>query len=550
MAEDSFGAAFGRLVKRKRAELRLTQGQLAESVWPNDENAAEKRKPDISKLETGKIANPHTTTVQRIADVLDVSPQEIDALHRQAQMTPAEQLDAVPTLSRNQLELLATRFEIERAFEMSDPKLRQLLKGKAEEYRTYRAQFDNIENYRAKMESLDDRLPAIHNLKGAAQEAAGRLDFEEVETLLSRVDEVETEIAAETKETRARNALLRGRVEQAYTLLTAAADSFASVDPLEVARRKGRYAEQLYHHGLRYGGTGLGRAADMCRAASGIFTEADHPVQWATAMQNLALALREQGTRTGGAEGAALLAEAVESYRAALRVFTEADHPVQRAMTMQNLAVALQEQGTRTGGTEGAALLGEAVESYRAALRVLTEADHPVDWAMTMQNLAIALEMQGTRTGGAEGAALLAEAVESYRAALRVRTEADHPVQWGMTMQNLAGALHTQGTRTGGAAGAALLGEAVESYRAALRVSTEADHPVDWATTRYNMALLEESRADHDTRTDPRPHLEAGLAHVMAALTVYDPEHMPYDHGTATTSRAHLAARLAALPPA
>jgi len=110
LVNDSFGAAFGRLVKRKRAEMRLTQGQLAESVWPNDANAAQTRKPDMSKLENGKIANPQTTTVERIAKALEIPPAEIDELRRQAQMSPQEQLDAVPTLSRNQLELLASRF--------------------------------------------------------------------------------------------------------------------------------------------------------------------------------------------------------------------------------------------------------------------------------------------------------------------------------------------------------------------------------------------------------------------------------------------------------
>jgi len=128
----------------------------------------------------------------------------------------------------------------------------------------------------------------------------------------------------------------------------------------------------------------------------------------------------------------------VESYRAALRVYTEADHPVDWAMTMQNLGNSLQWQGTRTAGPDGAALLAEAVESYRAALRVCTKADHPVQWAMSMQNLAVALKQQGTRTAGPEGATLLGEAVDSYRAALRVRTEADHPVDWAMTQENMA----------------------------------------------------------------------------------------------------------------
>lgn len=74
------------------------------------------------------------------------------------------------------------------------------LTSKAKEYRAYRTQID----------ALDDRIAGLGNLKAAAQDAAERLDFDEVEALLSRVHEVETDIAAKTAEARAANALLRG----------------------------------------------------------------------------------------------------------------------------------------------------------------------------------------------------------------------------------------------------------------------------------------------------------------------------------------------------
>ena len=71
----------------------------------------------------------------------------------------------------------------------------------------------------------------LGNLKAAAKDAAERLDFAEVEALLARVDEVETEIAAQTKELRADNALLQGKIDAAYAHLSAAADSFQGLDP-------------------------------------------------------------------------------------------------------------------------------------------------------------------------------------------------------------------------------------------------------------------------------------------------------------------------------
>ncbi len=225
--------AFAALIKAKRGAKRLSQETLAGDVFGDPA-----RKGDISRLENAKTT-PQEGTIQKLCTALDISEAEMAPI-RLARPS-ATQLDQIPTLSRDELELLVNRFEVEKAHDLSDAGLRNFLTQKAEEYRSYRAQID----------ALDDRVAAIANLKGAAQDAAARLDFDEVESLLSRVDEVETEIAAETKETRAANALLRNRPHDAYTILTAAADSFASIHPFEPANRRHTYMQQLYYHGLR-----------------------------------------------------------------------------------------------------------------------------------------------------------------------------------------------------------------------------------------------------------------------------------------------------------
>ena len=81
-SDHAFPAAFGRLIKRRRGELGLTQQQLAEKVWTVSANG-ESRKGDISKLEGGK-SNPQADTIQRLADALDISPAELDALRLRA----------------------------------------------------------------------------------------------------------------------------------------------------------------------------------------------------------------------------------------------------------------------------------------------------------------------------------------------------------------------------------------------------------------------------------------------------------------------------------
>ncbi|MGC9420516.1 MAG: hypothetical protein ACP5EN_16255 [Rhodovulum sp.] len=390
--------------------------------------------------------------------------------------------------SREMLEAIALRFGESAPEDMALADLKAFLVEKAKDYRALKAE----------VEAIDDGLKRLSNLKAAAKGAIEAGDLDEVENLLSRVQEVELEEAAKTAELRAGNALLRGRLGQAFELLSAAADSFRAVDPLEPARRRiDRYARLLFDHALRFGGDGMVWSARMQGDARTEDLRNSDERLWALGHNNLALALQTQGSRTAGPEGAALLAEAVAAYRAALRVRTEADHTVAWAQTMQNLGAALEIQGNRTAGPEGAALLAEAVDAYCEALRVYTEEAHPLDWAMTMQNLALALQVQGSRAAGPEGAALLAEAVTAYREALRVRTE------------------DTQ--------------------------------PVDWAETKKNMALGEEAIAAHDATAEPRPHLEAALGHVTAALRVFDPEHTSHEHDQCTRLHDRIAAKLAAL---
>ncbi len=399
----------------------------------------------------------------------------------------AKSLDDLRDLTLSELRILGLRFGIPNALDLDKPALQASIKDKADEYHALKSD----------VALINDSMRGLANLKAAANDAIDRLDFAEVENLLKMVHTTELETAAKTAELRAGNALMRGRATEAFDILSATADSFAAIDPQPPLTLRNGFAKILYQHGVRYGGDGLPLAAKMWRAIIAKISASRQSDLWAGAQNNLASALAQQATRTGGAQGTDLLAKAVQAYREALTVRTKADHPVDWAMTQNNLANALRNQATRTGGTQGADLMAEAVQAYREALTVYTKADHPVHWAATQNNLAVALQEQATRTGGAEGAELLAEAVQAYRAALTVRTKADHPV--------------------------------------------------DWAGTQHNIAIVYLVRARHDGGDDPAGDLNRALAHVDAALSVYDPVHMPYDYEKATTLRDVILAAQAAL---
>jgi tetratricopeptide (TPR) repeat protein len=337
--------------------------------------------------------------IRRVEDKIDLLPGQF-----------ADLLQNLNRASRDQLEALAARFEIAGVHDLTDTALRSELDKRAEDWRAMRVQID----------AIPETLKQLSNLKGAAQAAFDAGRFDEVEDLLGRVHEVELDEAARTAELRAETALLRGRVDQAYTLLCTAADSFAATDPLEPARRRFKTFRVLYFHGLRYGGKGMALAARMLRPVVTRKVRGKDPVLWGYAQNGLAVALQAQGERTDGPQGAALLGQAVAAYAAALEVRTRKDHPVDWAMTQNNLGGVLGAQGSLSEGADGAALLVDSVSAYRAALEVYTLADHPVDWAMTQENLAIAHESLANHDTCTDPAPALRAALDHVTAALEV----------------------------------------------------------------------------------------------------------------------------------
>ena len=365
--------------------------------------------------------------------------------------------------------------------------LETFLKLKAQEYIALKTEVD----------AIDDGLIRLSNLKAAAQDAIARVNLDEVEDLLSRVQEVELEEAAKTAELRANNALLRGRVEQAYRILCAAADSFAAVDPLEPARKISKFQNVFWEYGKRYGGIAHSLMQSMVEVAL----------------------------------------EQVDPHENSLLY----------GYFQLNLANCIGSQASRLLGAESERLRDLQLKHLRAAATWFPRNKDPFNWAMTQNNLANALANQAIQTDGPEMATLLAEAVDAYRAALEVRTREDHPVQWAMTQNNLANSLRNQGIRIDGPKGAALLAEAVDAYREALEVHSRADHPVDWAITQENIAIALLERSERPETDAPREDLRAALEAVDGALEVFDPEHMSYNHKKATELRAEIQAALDAL---
>ncbi|MDA7428672.1 hypothetical protein PGB28_09390 [Primorskyibacter aestuariivivens] len=286
----------------------------------------------------------------------------------------SQALTQLSRLPRDQMETLALRFEIDGIYDLADDALRAELEEKAKDYRALKQQ----------IAALDENVAEIARIKAAAERAAADGAFEQVHELLSAADIAETAIAANTKITLANNALLIGRVEKAFHILSAVADSFRSVDVMAPAMLRGRLYEVLYDHGARYAGDGSVFAEQMLRDALAVLPDDVAAEQRIPLLGNLAKTLCQSGERQSSDAGASKLVEAVSRFRDILALTPRETDWETWATTQNNLGTALQTLGERETGTTR---LEEAVAAYRDALEERTRDRVPLQWAFTQGNL-------------------------------------------------------------------------------------------------------------------------------------------------------------------
>lgn len=65
--------------------------------------------------------------------------------------------------------------------------------------------------------------------------------------------------------------------------------------------------------------------------------------------------------------------------------------------------------------------------------------------------------------------------------------------------------------------------------------------------TQGNLAFALASIAKREDCPNPKAYLKTALAHITNALTVIDPDHMPYDHATAIRLKQDIESALARL---
>lgn len=376
---------------------------------------------------------------------------------------------------------------------------------------------DEYIRFKSLIEVIDERTRGLSELKVAAREAADQFDFDEVEVLLGRADSIETEIASQTKELRADNALLRGRVEEAYDLLSAAAASFESIDKLEPVWRKWRYGERFFRYGEKFGGTAFDAQRRLLTSALGSFDEAQNPILFAECNFALALSLKEEARRLGGKRSVEFIEQSISHCEVALRVFRSegSNSDLVRALDLLGSAKTIRASGLN--GPEREREFKEAINVYREALDGDTDRKSR---AQTQGNLGGALGEYGYPKSNPEAEHIFVEAVDFLEQASKVFSELGDLKARGKAQINLGRIHQSRSDRVTGAEALALLDRAERAYREALSSFSEDENPILWAAIQFNLGIVFHRKTEQMNNAEIADVFAQGEAAYRTALRI------------------------------
>ncbi len=410
----SFGIHFGELIARRRGEEGLRQRELAIRAFDD-----ESRKPRISEIERGKVANPAQEIVDALTVALNLSPEDVSACR-----TKGRQRTGVLTFEQHEENVSKRVAEAEEKLRAATEADRAVLEQQLVEAKKRASDLEvDFARKQAELDAAHDRLSRLHNdMEAEKVEAAKRaLDRGDMRLADALFGEAQEKLAAQADDIAAEAAKLayeRGRIAEDDIRWQDADKHYAEAARLfptyynlikagEFAYKCGDYRRQSRLQE---------RLVDVAEAEFGTWY-----AKTATALNNLASSYRAQSRYD----------EAEPLYRRALEIGEKtlgAEHP-DYATWLNNLAGLLRATGR----------YDEAEPLYRHVLEIdekVLGAEHP-DITIDYNNLAGLLRQTGRYD----------EAEPLYRRALEISEKtlgAEHPQTAG-SLNNLAGLLEATG---------------------------------------------------------------------------------------------------------
>lgn len=265
-------------------------------------------------------------------------------------------------------------------------------------------------------------------LSGVAKYSVGLMDTP------PSADDVDGEIAAIVYSTHASAALENGDLPAALSALATAGDSASQSGSMILAASLLATRAELLREQANDARSAIEQVDAVLRLIPRMVADEERfypPAElWGELHVTRALARQELATAQPG-----LLLSVTQDLTEALKVFTEEDHPEQFAACNSHLALAYLVMPMSSEGDR--LRVGVAVTSLRAALRVYQPDTHPDLWASTQMNLANALQYLPS----VHQEQNLDEAVHLYEQLLTYRTPEIDPLGVARILANQGNAL-------------------------------------------------------------------------------------------------------------
>ena len=277
--EQTFGQAFGELVRKKRGQEGLTQKQLAIRAF-DDESKVRR----INELETGAVNRPQAKTVDALVVALDIRPDELATCQSRGLFTAQE--EAGIGLSRQLMENLSQRFDHENP-NAPDVELFNYLKDKAEE----------LKRLQSRLKGIEGLTKTIHNQIAAANGAIEAGEFDRADEILAAAEDIqqdertlkEVEAQSQIRFARGDAAIFNGQRATAAEHYQKAAEYFYGFDKRKVASILELAAGQIYEYERRSLSPNFEHAIPLAQKAIELTSLKEHKADWVLAKYRLAM---------------------------------------------------------------------------------------------------------------------------------------------------------------------------------------------------------------------------------------------------------------------
>jgi transcriptional regulator with XRE-family HTH domain len=564
MGAQSFGKSLGELVLQKRKSVGLTQTQLAEDAFGT---SAKTRR--ISELENGTVANPHPKTIDPIIVALKISEAELEECAKNARVVEDTDLDRAYREARNLIDAIARQFEHSKP-DASLAEVDDYLRSKAREWSALRKRIDNIDA----VESM------VVGIKIAADEALSEGDFEQVDTLLAKLEEeyqqqltlAQVAKQAEIRISRGDVCLLREAPEQALECYLSAAKFFQPFDESRMVELLSITAHRLYESSQRSIRPRFFVSARLLEVMIELDSVKGAPLPFAGANYQLGLIFRNEATKNHKGYDKELLEKAIhharvaaessahvgESYHLACAQSSLANCLLDRAR-FENDRYALQESIATFRDAKTSAqdtketnfLLGQICNSLGAALNTLSkflnqdEADVTSDealgeflqaikiselhhdlevWGAAKFNIAGTLRQKAQHKDvtSAARSAFNIRAISEYQAALETFPATAFPDRFADAQYELGGVLFNHAVLLNNPLSELYFARAIAAYQSASSVFSRDFRPERWAFIQLYVGEIFALHANSPDVTSSEYDLKNALGCFQAALEVFE----------------------------